>query len=141
LLSKSFFIVNIIIYLTYNYLTLNPKAMKKYMLLVVMMLSGVVFAQPIEPKYEIEGNLVKVTYYHDNGNVKQVGFYKDGKVQGKWISYTETGEKLSLGEYTNGMKTGKWFFWNKNVLNEVDYADSRVAEVKKWSNETIVQRN
>jgi hypothetical protein len=39
------------------------------------------------------------------------------------------------------MKTGKWFFWNKNVLNEVDYADSRVAEVKKWSNETIVQRN
>ncbi|WP_394758705.1 toxin-antitoxin system YwqK family antitoxin [Flavobacterium sp.] len=115
--------------------------MKKYILLTVILFSGVVFAQGIEPKYEIEGNLVKATYFHDNGQVKQVGFYKDGKVEGKWISYNEAGNKLSLGEYTNGEKTGKWFFWDKNSLNEVDYSDSRVAEVKKWSTETVVQRN
>ena len=115
--------------------------MKKYILLTVILFSGVVFAQQIEPKYEIEGNLVKATYYYDNGQVKQTGFYKDGKVTGKWISYTETGAKLSLGEYTKGEKTGKWFFWDKNSLNEVDYSNSRVADVKKWSNETLVQRN
>lgn len=115
--------------------------MKKYILLTVILFSGVVFAQGIEPKYEIEGNLVKATYFFDNGQVKQIGFYKDGKVEGKWISYTETGEKSSLGEYNKGTKTGKWFFWEKNTLNEVDYTDSRVAEVKKWSNGSLAQRN
>ncbi|MBF1997410.1 membrane-binding protein, partial [Flavobacterium psychrophilum] len=54
--------------------------MKKYILLTVLMLSGIVFAQPIEPRYEIEGNLIKTTYYYDNGHIKQIGFYKDGKV-------------------------------------------------------------
>ena len=115
--------------------------MKKYIILAVLMLSGVIFAQPIEPKYEIEGNLVKVTYYHDNGQIKQIGFYKDGKVQGKWVSFTDVGEKLAQGEYNDGVKTGKWFFWNQNTLNEVDYSNNRIAEVKKWSKESLVQRN
>ena len=115
--------------------------MKKYMLLGALVISGVIFAQNIEPKYEIQGNLVKATYFHDNGQIKQEGFYKDGKVHGKWISYSEAGNKVSLGEFNNGEKTGKWFFWNENSLSEVDYNNSRVAEVKKWSNEALVNRN
>lgn len=115
--------------------------MKNQIILCVMLFSGVLFAQDVEPKYEIEGNLVKATYYHDNGKVKQEGFYKEGKVHGKWISFSETGEKMAIGEYNKGNKTGKWFFWNQNSLNEVDYTDSRIAEVKKWSKETVAQRN
>lgn len=115
--------------------------MKKLIILSVMLFSGLIFAQVVEPKYEIEGNLVKATYYHENGKVKQQGFYKDGKVHGKWISFSEAGDKTSIGEYNKGNKTGKWFFWNQNSLNEVDYTDSRIAEVKKWSKETVAQRN
>ncbi|AIG29274.1 membrane-binding protein [Flavobacterium psychrophilum] len=114
--------------------------MKKYILLTVLMLSGIVFAQPIEPRYEIEGNLIKTTYYYDNGHIKQIGFYKDGKVEGKWVSFSELGEKIAQGEYNNGVKTGKWFFWNKNTLNEVDYANNKIAEVQRWSKEALVQR-
>jgi antitoxin component YwqK of YwqJK toxin-antitoxin module len=115
--------------------------MKKYMLLGALVISGVIFAQDIEPKYEIQGDLVKATYFHANGQVKQEGFYKDGKVHGKWASFSEAGAKVSLGEFNKGEKTGKWFFWNESSLSEVDYADSRVAEVRKWSNETLVNRN
>ena len=115
--------------------------MKKYMILGALVISGVVFAQNIEPKYEIQGDLVKATYFYDNGQIKQEGFYKDGKVHGKWTSFAETGAKVSLGEFNNGQKSGKWFFWNQNTLSEVDYNNSRVAEVKKWSNETIVNKN
>jgi antitoxin component YwqK of YwqJK toxin-antitoxin module len=115
--------------------------MKKFTLLCLLLLSGVMFAQSIEPSYTIEGNLVKATYFHDNGQVKQEGFYKDGKVHGKWVSYSESGLKISLGEYSKGVKTGKWFFWNQQSLSEVDYSNSRVAEVKKWSQATLAQRN
>jgi antitoxin component YwqK of YwqJK toxin-antitoxin module len=100
--------------------------------------AGVLSAQEVKPKYEVANQLVKATYYHDNGTVKQEGFYKDGKLHGKWISYNENGTKQAMGEYVDGEKSGKWFFWNNTTLTEVDYSDSRIAEVKKWSKDAVV---
>ncbi len=115
--------------------------MKKILLTGALLISGVIFAQHTEPKNEIVGQMVKSTYYYANGKVSQEGFYKDGKVHGKWISYDESGNKTAIGEYTDGAKTGKWFFWNDGALSEVDYSDSRVASVKNWKEEAIVNRN
>lgn len=114
--------------------------MKKMLLICVLLVSGVMLAQNVEPKYEIVGNMVKATYFYDNGKVKQEGFYKDGKVHGQWTSYAEDGSKLAMGEYKNGQKAGKWFFWNAASLSEVDYADSRVANVSKWEKEAVALR-
>lgn len=112
--------------------------MKKIIIAALMLSAGVLSAQEIKPKYEIVNQMVKATYYHDNGNIKMEGFYKDGKLHGKWISFNEDGSKQALGEYENGAKTGKWFFWNDVTLNEVDYTDSRVADVKTWSRDAVV---
>ena len=106
----------------------------------VFLLSGVAFAQTTKPVLEQEGNLVKATYYYDNGKVQQQGYFKDGKLTGQWIAFDEQGNKKSIGEYVNGSKTGKWFFWNDKVLNEVDYSDSRVAAVKSWTQQAIVNK-
>lgn len=114
--------------------------MKKYMILGAMLISGVIFANK-EPKHEVVGDMVKSTYYYDNGQVSQEGFYKDGKVHGQWIAYDQNGNKKAIGEYNEGVKTGKWFFWNDKSLSEVDYSDSRVASVKNWKEEAIVNRN
>jgi antitoxin component YwqK of YwqJK toxin-antitoxin module len=112
--------------------------MKKIIIAALMLSAGVLSAQEIKPKYEIVNQMVKATYFYDNGNIKQEGFYKDGKLHGKWISFNEDGSKQALGEYENGTKTGKWFFWNNVTLNEVDYTDSRVADVKTWSRDAVV---
>ncbi|SHI93866.1 toxin-antitoxin system YwqK family antitoxin [Flavobacterium haoranii] len=112
--------------------------MKKVMIVAVLLVSGVMFAQ-VEPKFEVVDQMVKATYYHDNGQIKEQGFYLDGKLHGKWSSFNEDGTKLTMGEYSNGMKTGKWFFWNENSLSEVDYSNSRIADVKKWSRETLAK--
>lgn len=114
--------------------------MRNFMTLGLMLLSGVIFAQK-EAKHEIEGEQVKSTYYYENGQIRQEGFYKDGKVHGKWISYDQNGTRTAVGEYTNGMKTGKWFFWNNSKLSEVDYSDSRIASVKNWTQDAVVTRN
>ena len=114
--------------------------MKKLILFSTLILSGIIQAQEVEPKYEIDGNFVKATYYYENGNVKQTGFYKDGKVHGQWVSFNEKGIKTSMGEYANGQKAGKWFFWSDGSLNEVDYKNSRVAVVNKWEKETVAYR-
>ena len=113
--------------------------MKKLVIMSVLLASGMMFSQEIEPKFEVVDQMVKATYYHDNGQIKEQGFYLDGKLHGKWVSYNEDGTRQTTGEYENGKKTGKWFFWNENSLNEVDFNNSRVADVKKWSREALAK--
>lgn len=102
-----------------------------------LFVAGVLSAQNAKPVHEIENNIIKSTYYYENGNVKQSGFYKDGKLTGAWVAYNEDGTKQSMGTYADGKKTGKWFFWTGANLTEVDYADSRVADVRKWNKEAV----
>ncbi|MFL9843169.1 toxin-antitoxin system YwqK family antitoxin [Flavobacterium rhizosphaerae] len=111
--------------------------MKKIIFAALFLSAGILSAQDIKPKHEIENNIIKSTYYYDNGNVKQSGYYKDGKLHGAWVAYNEDGTKQSMGEYVNGQKIGKWFFWTGETLNEVDYADSRIAQVKTWSKDAV----
>lgn len=115
--------------------------MKNYIAIIIFLFSVSFYAQAIEPKYEIEGNKVVATYFHENGKIKQSGNYLNGKVEGIWTMYSDAGQKIAQGEYKDGQKTGKWLFWNNNELNEVDYSDNRIAEIKKWSNQTVVLRN
>jgi antitoxin component YwqK of YwqJK toxin-antitoxin module len=112
--------------------------MKNIFIATLLMLSGVFYAQEVKPKYEVVNNMVKATYYHDNGQIKQEGFYLDGKLHGKWTSYTESGSKQTMGEYESGAKVGKWFFWNDKSLSEVDFSKNKIDAVKKWSQDALV---
>jgi antitoxin component YwqK of YwqJK toxin-antitoxin module len=112
--------------------------MKKLFIAAMLVVSGVISAQDANVKHEVVDQMVKSTFYHDNGQVKQEGFYKDGKVHGQWVSYDENGKKVAMGQYNEGKKIGKWLFWSGMDLTEVDYTDSRVAQVKKWSEGAIV---
>lgn len=108
--------------------------MKKIALIFALVFSATLFAQENKPLMEKKGDLVKATYYHDNGEIAQIGFYKDSKPHGEWIAYNDEGDKIAIGEYNVGKKVGKWFFWNDTQLNEVDYTEGRIVNVTKWDN-------
>ena len=114
--------------------------MKKILILSALLISELTFAQNKEPKLETVGNMVKATYYFENGQIQQEGFFKNGKLEGKWVSYDENGVKKSIGEFANGEKTGKWVFWNNKILSEVDYSKSRISSIKSWKEEAIVNK-
>ena len=115
--------------------------MKKYIILTALIFSSIAFAQENDPKLEAIGDLVKTTYFFENGKVQQEGFFKNGKLEGIWTAYDTNGNKLSVAIYENGEKTGKWLFWNGSNLNEVDYSNSRIASVKTWKQEALVIRD
>lgn len=112
--------------------------MKKYIMIAAVLFSGILFAQNTKPQLEIVGNQVKATYHYENGKVQQQGNYLNGKLQGEWISYDADGNKVAIGEYNKGQKVGKWFFWNNSVLSEVDYSENRIASVKNWKKDAVV---
>lgn len=114
----------------------------KMMILTGMMLCSVaLMAQQPTPKHEVVDQMVKSTFYHDNGQVHQQGFYKDGKPHGQWTMFDADGKKVAMGQYVEGQKTGKWFYWQNAELTEVSYTDSRVAAVTKWTNSAVVNVN
>jgi antitoxin component YwqK of YwqJK toxin-antitoxin module len=103
--------------------------MKKILLISMMMVSAIIFSQD-KPKLESVDDEVIATYYYENGNVKQVGNFVDGKLNGKWISYTEEGNVQAIAQYKDGKKHGKWqYFESTSVTKEVDYKNNAIVQV------------
>ena len=114
--------------------------MKKYIILAVILFTGAIFAQNAKPILEPFGKKLKATYFHENGEVQQVGYFENGKLEGIWVSYDESGNRIATGEYTQGVKTGKWLFWNDEQLAEVAYNNNNISSVKNWSQEAVVTK-
>ncbi|MGL2992733.1 toxin-antitoxin system YwqK family antitoxin [Flavobacterium sp. TSSA_36] len=115
--------------------------MKTYILTAALLLTGLIYAQETKPVLEPFGNKVKATYFYDNGQVQQEGFFENGKLEGYWVAYNEDGTKKSSGFYKEGAKVGKWFFWKEANLSEVDYASNTIATIKNWKREAVAVKN
>ena len=107
--------------------------MKGITLIFALIFSVVINAQDIKPVFEQDGEMLKATYFYDNGVVSQEGHFLNGKLHGEWKMFGEDGKKIAMGEYTEGKKTGKWFFWDAKKLKEVDFVDSKIANVTEWN--------
>ena len=115
--------------------------MKKIVFMAMILFGATVMAQDVKPNFEKNGDVIKGTFFYDNGTIQQEGTYKDGKLHGEWIMYNADGKKTAIGNYTHGEKTGKWFFWKNDRLVEVDYSTNEIASVTNWKSESSLVRN
>jgi antitoxin component YwqK of YwqJK toxin-antitoxin module len=116
--------------------------MKNLMLLGAMLIGMIAAAQDVEPKFDqVDENMIKATFFHEDGTVAQTGYFVNKKRHGEWISYNVEGEKTAQAQFDNGEKTGKWFIWNKDELTEVDYRNNQIADVNTWVNKDPVASN
>lgn len=117
--------------------------MKNIVLIALIFCSALAFAQQDRTlTHNKNTDLIDVVYYHDNGQISQTGSYTlDGKLQGDWFSYDHDGNKIAAAKYNKGEKTGKWFFWEGNVLKEVDYSKNKIANVVEWNKTNIAARD
>ena len=88
------------------------------------------FAQSKKPVFERQNNLVKATYFYDNGAIKEVGYFKNDKLHSQWISYNEEGKVKVTARYKNGKKHGKWYFVGDDTVKEVNYKSNKIIKVK-----------
>ena len=112
--------------------------MKLAVFFIAVMFSVCIYAQSTEPTVEKVGDMVKATYFHENGEVAQTGYLMNGKLHGQWFMYNLDGKKIASGKYIEGKKSGKWFFWKDEILKEVDYDANRIVNVKNWNQSEVV---
>jgi len=99
-------------------------------MVLVLAFISLAFAQEVKPKFEKQNDLVKATYYYDNGAVKEVGFFKENKLHAQWVTYNEAGEKITVAEYDMGKKVGTWYVISDNTVKELTYEDNKLVKVE-----------
>lgn len=115
--------------------------MKNLLVLVVLLTGLSMTAQAPEPTYEKEGKMIKATFFHENGEIAQTGYYLNNKLHGKWTMFCKEGNKLAMGTYHEGARTGKWFFWEGEALKEVDFINNKMAAITQWDSKGTVVLN
>lgn len=115
--------------------------MKKIFTIAIFCIAAIAYSQDIAPTYEIEGDLVKATYFHEDGSVSTEGYFKDKKLTGQWTRFDKSGNKTQIAFYKDGMKTGKWLLWNEESLREVTYNKNIIEGVHLWELESKLARN
>lgn len=115
--------------------------MKKLMMILVMAFTFGAVAQDVEPKFEKEGDKVKATYFHANGEISQQGYFMNEKLEGEWKMFNEKGDKIAMGNYSKGSKTGTWMFWEGDTVKEVSFSDNRIAAVSDAKQNGSVVKN
>ncbi len=119
------------------------KTIENTFITAMMMIGGAVIAQNgvKKPVFENQGELIKGTYYYEDGSIRQEGTYKNGELHGKWISYDKNGEKTASAEYNNGEKTGTWLFWQGDKAKQVEYSANRIVSVDNISSKSTLASN
>ena len=115
--------------------------MKKLIFILMMTFTFGAVAQEVEPTFEKEGNKVKATYFHANGEVSQQGYFMNEKLDGEWKMFNEKGDKIAMGNYTRGAKTGTWMFWEGDSVKEVNFSNNRIAAVTDSKRSGSVVKN
>ena len=110
--------------------------MKKLATLIIIFAGVIGYSQDIEPTFEAEGNLVKATYYFEDGSVSTQGYFLDKELTGEWTRFDREGNKTQIAYYDQGEKVGKWFVWGKNSLKEINYSNNTVVNVNLWKHES-----
>lgn len=67
--------------------------------------------------------LTEVKYFYPDGKVASIGFMRNNKPDGYWISFHPNGVKASEGNRVNYLLDGKWIFYDTlgNISNITEY--------------------
>lgn len=57
-----------------------------------------------------EGDRIHFITYHENGKVKEMGAFLQGKRDGEWKQYAESGAVVARAAFRSGQREGTWEF-------------------------------
>lgn len=113
--------------------------MKCAILIGVMMMAFGASAQ-IEDNYTVEGDVVSVERFFDDGSLREKGTFINNVPSGSWVEYYNDGSVHIEANYKDGKKDGKWFVYSGDgeYLYELVYVDNRMKNSHQWK---IEERN
>lgn len=92
-----------------------------------------------------EGGRIHFITYHENGRVKEMGCFHNGRRDGAWKQYSDTGALLAAAKFRDGKSQGVWEFRTSDdkPLGRLTYIDGELAQGEQFNEqgELIAQRD
>jgi antitoxin component YwqK of YwqJK toxin-antitoxin module len=81
-----------------------------------------------------EGGRIHFITYHENGRVRQVGCFLNGRRDGLWREYSDTGVLLTKAGFRNGERQGVWEFRSHGdaVMGRLTYTEGRISTGEQY---------
>lgn len=76
-----------------------------------------------------EGSFV---VYFESGKPNEIRAYRNGLFQGVWRTYNENGNLIAQAEYVNNIKHGKWLVWDDNGILRYEMYYSKGKKTGDW---------
>ena len=79
--------------------------------------------------------------YHDNGQLFYKQNYKNGMLEGAFISYYKNGQLIAKGNHKNSKKEGPWVFYHKagNVDKEYTGTYKDGVKISDWASSKLIK--
>ena len=76
-----------------------------------------------------------ITFF-PNGNIKSIENWQNGKLNGKYIIYQENGKKVMQTRYLNGKDNGEYFLFHENGMPQVkgSFKNGKPSGIWKYYN-------
>lgn len=89
----------------------------------------------IKASFTHMSDLIEATYFYEDGNIKEHGFFKDGYHEGSWTKWDVNGNIIAEATYIKGEKSGKWLHWvdNGKTLYTVEYEENTIVDATTTS--------
>ena len=82
----------------------------------------------------LAGGRIHFITYHENGQVKEVGCFRNGRRDGIWKQYSDTGALLTRAGFRNGERQGVWEFRDAQDLpmGQLSYSSGRLTHGTRY---------
>lgn len=96
-----------------------------------------------ESVYTPEGNRIHVKHYHENGQVRETGYFAGTTPDGKWETFDENGNKTAELNYRNDKRHGEFRVWDgfTDSYTEVKYKDGAILAADRYVREAGFARS
>lgn len=80
-------------------------------------------------------NTEAISYYDDEGNLQQVGFFTEGERNHQWQTWYPNGQIQAQAQFDMGMKTGTWLVYDEagQLRYEIEFKENKFQGAKAWN--------
>ncbi|MCB0763325.1 MAG: hypothetical protein R2815_00900 [Flavobacteriales bacterium] len=92
-----------------------------------------------------DGQRIHFITYHQNGRVKEVGCFRNGRRDGAWKQYSDTGALVAKAGFRDGKSQGVWEFrtGSNKPMGKLVFSDGALTRGEQYgeNGDLIAQRN
>lgn len=87
-----------------------------------------------------EGRRIHFITYHENGRVKEMGCFRDGRRDGLWKQFSDTGALLAKAGFRDGQRQGVWEFRDaqERITGRLFYANGALARGEQFDDGALL---